>query len=66
MDVASIASAFVAAQAGRLQLAAAAKLLQANARASADAAKMIEAARQNLDCLAEAAAGIGRQLDISV
>jgi hypothetical protein len=66
MDVASIAAAFVAAQAGKLQTAAAAKMLKMNAAASADAAKLLEAAQQNFNRLANLANGIGGNIDISV
>jgi hypothetical protein len=66
MDVASIAAAFVAAQAGQLQTAMAAKMLKMNANASADAANLLQAAQQNFDRLANVATGIGGNLDISV
>jgi hypothetical protein len=66
LGIDSIASAFVAAQAGQLQMAVAAKMLRMNADAAADVAKVLQAAQQNFDRLANAAAGIGGQLDISV
>ena len=66
MDVASIAAAFVAAQAAKLQTAAAAKMLKMNADSSADAAKLLEAAQQNFSRLANLATGIGGNIDISV
>jgi hypothetical protein len=50
MDIASIAAAFVGAQAAQLQTAAAAKMLRMNADASADVAKLLAAA-QNLVAL---------------
>jgi len=62
----SIAAAFVAAQASQLQMAMAAKMMKMNADASADAAKLIEAASRNLDSLANVASGIGGNLNISV
>ena len=65
MDTASIAAAFVAAQAGQLQTAMAAKMLRMNANASADAAKLLEAAQQNFNRLANVAGGIGGNLDIT-
>ena len=64
--IASIAAAFVAAQVGQLQQAAAAKMMQMNANASADTAKLLEAAQQNFSRLANVATGIGGNLDISV
>lgn len=66
MDIASIAAAFVAAQAGRLQTAMAAKMLKMNASASADVAKLLDSAQQNFNQLANVASGIGGNLDISV
>jgi len=63
--VASIAAAFVAAQVGQLQQAAAAKMMQMNANASADTAKLLEAAQQNFSRLANVATGIGGNLDIT-
>ena len=65
MDPASIASAFVAAQAGQLQTAMAAKMLKMNADASANAAKLLEAAQQNFNQLANVASGIGGNLDVT-
>jgi hypothetical protein len=65
MDVASIAAAFIAAQASQLQTAAAAKMLKMNANASADVAELLQAAQQNFDRLANVANGIGGSLDIT-
>jgi hypothetical protein len=68
MDVASIAAAFIAQQAGQLQMAVAAKMLRMSAEsgAAANAVKLIEAAQQNFDRLANVTAGLGGNLDISV
>ena len=66
MDIGSIATAFIASQAAQLQMAAAAKLLQMNAQMGDDAVKLLEAAQQNADRLANVASGIGANLDISV
>ena len=66
MDIASITAAFVGAQAAQLQAAAAAKMLRMNADASADVAKLLEAAQQNFTRLANVAGGIGGNLDIAV
>lgn len=65
MDTASIAAAFVAAQAGQLQTAVAAKIMRMNAQASADTVKLLESARQNFNQLANVASGIGSNLDIT-
>jgi hypothetical protein len=66
MDVASIAAAFIAQQAGQVQMAVAAKIAKMNADRGADVVKLLEAAQQNFDRLANVAAGLGRNLDISV
>jgi len=63
--IASIAAAFVAAQVGQLQQAAAAKMMQMNANASADTVKLLDAAQQNFSRLANVASGIGGNLDIT-
>ena len=65
MDVASIATAFVAAQASQLQTAVAAKMLRMNAQASADTVKLLKPAQQNFNQLANVASGIGGNLDIT-
>jgi hypothetical protein len=66
MDVASIAAAFIAAQASQVQTAVAAKMLRMNADQAGNAAKLLEAARANMNSLANVAAGLGGNLDISV
>lgn len=67
MDVGALASALIDARVGQLQLALAAKMLRSNADAATDsAAKLIDSAQQNFDRLANVAAGIGQNLDISV
>ena len=65
MDVAAIATAFVAQQAGQLQMAVAAKMLRMNADAAASAAKLLDAAQQNFSRLANVAEGVGGRLDVS-
>ena len=66
MDVTSLGGAFVAQQAGRIQLAVAAKMLRMNADAAANVAELLDAAQQNFNQLANVAAGVGTNLDISV
>lgn len=66
MDVSSLAAAMVGAQAGRLQLAAAAKMMKMNADNAASVVQVIEAAQENLNQLSSAASGLGQNLDISV
>ncbi len=66
MDIASIASAIVAAHAGRAQLAVAAKLARMDADQARAVASLLEAAKANFDRLANVASGLGAQLDITV
>ena len=66
MDSADLASAFVAAQAGQTQLAVAAKMLRMNADAAQSVVQLLEAGQANIDKLANLAAGIGGNLDVSV
>ena len=63
--IASIAGAFVAAQVAQLQQAVAAKMMQMNANASDDSAKLLDAAQQNFSRLANVATGVGTNLDIT-
>ena len=65
MDIASIASAFISAQVGEAQLAVAAKLLKMNAEQDASVAKLLDAAQANFNNLANVAAGVGTNLDIT-
>jgi len=61
MDPASIASTFVADQAGQTQLALSQKMIKMNADQQSAIARMVAAAAQQ----ASLPAGIGRNLDIS-
>jgi hypothetical protein len=63
---ATLASAFISSSIARVQLAVAAKMLRMNADQAANAVKIIEAAQDNIDRLANVAEGIGGNLDISV
>ena len=65
METSAIAAAFVAAQSSRLQTAVAAKMLKMNADAASNAVQLLDAASQNLNRLANVAAGIGGNLDIT-
>jgi hypothetical protein len=60
-----LVSALASAQAGRLQLAVAAQMLRMSADSASSVAKLVDAAQQNLDPLANVAAGIGANLDVS-
>ena len=66
MDVASIAAAFIAAQAAQVQTAVAAKMARMNADQGENVARLLEAARQNMNPLANVAAGLGGNVDITV
>jgi hypothetical protein len=66
MDIGALASAMIAARVGEVQIAVAARMLRMNADAAASAAKLIDAAEQNVDRLANVAAGIGTELDLTV
>ena len=65
MDPTSLITALMGAQTGMVQLAVAARLARMNADQSASVAKLIDAAQQNIDPLANVAAGIGTNLDVS-
>lgn len=66
MDPASLAAAFVSAQVGSTQLAVADEMLRMNAASEQAVVKLIDAAQQNINQLANVAAGIGGNLNISV
>ena len=66
MDVASIASAFIAARMSQVQTAMAAQMLKMNTDSAGNAAKLLEAAQQNMNSLANVASGVGGNLDITV
>ena len=66
MDTASIAAAFIAAQAGQVQTAVAAKMMKMNADSAANVVKLLEAAQQNFNSLANVSAGVGQSVNISV
>jgi len=66
MDEVSLASAFIAARMGQVQMAVAAKMLRMNAETAQSVVKLIDSAQQNFDRLANVAAGIGTKVDLSV
>jgi len=65
MDTASLAAALVAAQMGKIQLAVAARMARMDAQSGQSVANLINAAEQNMNRLANVAAGIGTQVDIT-
>ena len=66
MDPVSIATSAVASQAAQFQTAMAAKMIKMNADSSQAIASLLQAATQNANTAANAAAGIGKNLDVSV
>jgi hypothetical protein len=65
MDTASLAAALVAAQMARVQLAMAARMARMQAQTGQSVANLINAAEQNMNRLANVAAGVGTQVDIT-
>jgi hypothetical protein len=65
MDPTSLITALMGAQTGMMQLGVAARLMRMNADQGATVVKLIDAAQQNIDPLANVAAGIGTNLDVS-
>ncbi|MGA8495612.1 MAG: hypothetical protein WB764_09030 [Xanthobacteraceae bacterium] len=65
MDPTSLITALMGAQTGIVQLAVAARLERMNADQGSSVVKLIDAAQQNFDPLANVAAGIGTNLDVS-
>jgi len=66
MNPTSVAAAMTGAQAASAQMALAAKMMRMNADAEAAIAKVLDAAQQNMQQIASAGAGQGRNLDIRV
>jgi len=65
MDPTSLITALVGAQTGMVQLAVATRLARMNADQGSSVAKLIDAAQQSIDPLANVAAGIGTNLNVS-
>jgi hypothetical protein len=65
MDTASLAAALVAAQMARVQMAMAAKMASMDAQSGQSVANLVAAAEQNMNQLANVAAGVGTQVDIT-
>ena len=66
MDPTSLVAAMAGAQMSQVQMAVAAKMLRMNADAAASVVQVIDAAQQNLQSLANVAAGVGQNVNISV
>ena len=65
MELTSVASAFVSATAGQTQTLIAAKMLKMNADSASAIVQVLEAAQQNIQSLANVAAGIGQNVNIT-
>ena len=65
MDMVSLVTALVGAQAGATQLAMASDMACMNQQDSSSVVKLIDAAQQNISSLANVAAGIGTNLDVT-
>ena len=61
----SLIAAMVSAQVGRAQLAVAEQMLRMSADSASSVAKLVDAAQQSFDPLANVASGIGTNLDVS-
>ncbi|MFY9694695.1 MAG: hypothetical protein WA776_02660 [Xanthobacteraceae bacterium] len=65
MDMMSLVTALVGAQTGMTQLAVAADMARMNQQDSSSVVKLVDAAQQNISSLANVAAGVGTNLDIT-
>ena len=65
MNPTSLASAMAGAQMGGVQMALAAEMLRMNADAAGAIVQVLQAAQQNLNSLANVAAGVGQNVNIS-
>jgi hypothetical protein len=65
MDGVSLATAFVAARQGEVQMAVAAKMMRMNADSAQAVVALLDAAQKNFEQLANVAAGVGGNLDIT-
>ena len=64
MDPTSLVAAMVGAQTSAAQMALAAKMVRMNADAAGSIAQVIDAAQQNMQSLANVAAGVGQNVNI--
>ena len=65
MDPTSIAAALAGSQMSNVQMAIAAKMLRMNADAASGIVQVLDAAQRNLASLANLAAGVGQNLNIT-
>jgi hypothetical protein len=66
MEPTSLVAAMAGAQMSGVQMALAAKMLRMNADAAASVVQILQAAQQNMQSLANVAAGVGQNVNISV
>ena len=66
MDIGALASAIVGAHTAQVQMAVAVRMMRMNADNAASIVQVIEAAQQNIDRLANVAAGVGANVDMTV
>jgi hypothetical protein len=65
MDRASLATAMVDAQMSQVQMAIAAKMMRMSADSAASIVQLIDAAQKNMQSLANVAAGVGQNVNIT-
>ena len=65
MAPASLATAMVGAQMSQVKMAVAARMMRMNADSAKSVVQLIDAAQQNMQCLANVAAGVGQNVNIS-
>ena len=65
MDPASLATAMVGAQMSQVQMAIAAKMMRMNAQSEGSVVQLLDAAWKNMQSLANVAAGVGQNLNIT-
>ena len=65
MDPTSLVSAMAGAQMSQVQMAIAAKMLRMNADMAGSVVQLLDSAQQNLQSLANVAAGVGQNVNIS-
>ncbi|MGA2565693.1 MAG: hypothetical protein ABSF41_02565 [Pseudolabrys sp.] len=65
MDPTSLATAMVGAQMSQVQMAVAATMMRMNADSAASVVQIIDAAQQNIQSLANVAAGVGQNVNIT-
>jgi hypothetical protein len=65
MDPAALATAMIGAQMSQVQMAIAAKMMRMSADSAASIVQLIDAAQKNMQSLANVAAGVGQNVNIT-